>query len=60
MAAKKPAKRKPRMTKVTVGCGCVFCDIDLKPTRHHGKHMHHVSPSRGAEKQWVPCLRVTD
>lgn len=59
MAAKKTIKRKPQMTKVTESCGCVFCDIELKPIRRDGQLMHHVQPSAstGKPKQWVPCLR---
>jgi ribosomal protein L28 len=39
---------------VTPSCGCVFCDLALKPTKRAGKMVHKV---RSTQRRWVPCLR---
>jgi hypothetical protein len=37
--------------KVTPSCGCVFCDLDLKPERLRRRWVHHIP----AEGRLVPC-----
>jgi hypothetical protein len=39
--------------KVTPSCGCVFCDMDLAPTKLRHQWVHHI-PSEGRN---VVCLR---
>jgi len=53
-----------RDEEVVSSCGCVFCDLDLKPEEHDGQQMHHVRVSKRLRKSapeptWEPCTRTS-
>lgn len=58
------SRREVDVSQIEQSCGCVFCDIDLKPERHDGKLMHHVRVSKRMRKTtpeptWIECTRKT-
>lgn len=45
---------------VTLGCGCVFCDLDLAPeTDENGRRWHHVFPAGvGQAPKHIECSKA--